>query len=418
LAKRKSRKDRIAALGASQEAELGRERDELGLGRYEPSVPADLQIPTKIVRGELQADLEDEYFGGFGESDCDEQEREAPSCPGDVPGCDRRWCEGWGWGWIPRPYPVGGDRGERQLKDSKGRVVWLDRISLGKSPWGRVWHRAESRSPRRWAAEQHESGGLVDGQTPPMHQFLKSHAAWPKFRTYSLPNRAYESPHLRQAVRQAEQKLPAVAPEDEALDKLAERGRAEGLERLARRLELLTAPTDPNSEPSRSFARGILHKERAELFVQHTERRVQALFTRRYRPSRALEDKRLPKLPKIKTKLLPKEELGKAERRIAMRAEQKCLVETYLAQGGSITQCPAEKTTRMLNKWPVGRPPIGERAMTAAERQQRKRHREKIEIITATAQEDRHDNRNKRHHVTFDTSKLDRGPDCVQPTTE
>jgi hypothetical protein len=409
LAKRKSRKDRIAALGASQEAELGRERDEIGLGRFGPSVPADLQIPTKLVRGELQADLEDEYFGGFGESDCDEQEREPSGRPGDVPGCDRRWCEGWGWGWFPRPYPSHAERTERQLKDSKGRVVWLDRISLGKSPWGRVWHRAESRSPRRWAAEQHEGGGLVDGQTPPMHQFLKSRAAWPRFRTYSLPNRAYESPHLRQAIRQAEQKLPVITPE---------RDRAEHLDKLARRLELLAAPTDPNSGPSPKVARGILREERAEFFGQHAERRVQALFTRRYRPSRALEDKRLPKLAKIKTKLLPREELGKAERRIAMRAELERLVATYLAQSGSITQCPAEKTTRMLNKRPVGRPPIGERAMTDAERQQRKRHREKIEIITATAQEDRHDNRNKRHHVTFDTSKLDRGPDCAQPTTE
>jgi hypothetical protein len=88
-----------------------------------------------------------------------------------------------------------------------------------------------------------------------------------------------------------------------------------------------------------------------------------------------LEDKRLPKLAKIKSKLLPREELGKAERRLAMRAELERLVPTYLAQGGSITQCPDEKTTRMLNKRPVGRPPIGERAMTVAEKKRRSRLR-------------------------------------------
>jgi hypothetical protein len=398
LAKRKSRKDRIAALGASQEAELGRERDEIGLGRFGPSVPADLQIPTKIVRGELQADLEDEYFGGFGE-DLDNQD--------DLPVCAKRVCGAPGYLGC--------------------RCLGIPEAKWRKPPptWGRVWGRVDKTSERfAWAAKQHEGGGLVDGQTPPMHQYLKSRAAWPRFRTHSLPNRTYESPHLRQAIRQAEQKLPAATPEDGALYKLhagkagdrgadgdavlAERGRAEDLDRLARRLDLLAAMTDPNSGPSRSFACGILHEEKSEFFAQHTARRVQALHTRRYRPSRALEAKRFPKLPKIKTKLLPKEELGKAERRIAMRGELEQAVASF---EGATTQCPAETTTRMLNKRRVGRPTIGDRKMTDAERKQRQRAKLRV-IVAAPPLSPGDDNvSNRRPHAELNTTNLDKGHD-------
>jgi hypothetical protein len=69
------RESRIAALKRRQEDETARERDELRLGRLEPGAPTGLQIPAKLVRVggdfELQADLEDEDFGGFRSDDSD-----------------------------------------------------------------------------------------------------------------------------------------------------------------------------------------------------------------------------------------------------------------------------------------------------------------------------------------------------------
>jgi hypothetical protein len=75
---------RIAALKQRQEDEIARERDDIG--RFAPSVPASLQIPTKVVSGELQADLEDEFFGGFAKSDYDESNTARQSCPAEMGG--------------------------------------------------------------------------------------------------------------------------------------------------------------------------------------------------------------------------------------------------------------------------------------------------------------------------------------------
>jgi hypothetical protein len=106
-------------------------------------------------------------------------------------------------------------------------------------------------------------------------------------------------PFVRQAVQAAEQSVRLWhAPECD---------RAEELERLEWRLKRLAEPTDPNAGPSASYARGILREERLQLLAQHAERRIQALYCRRYKPSAALEAKRFPKLPVVATKLLPKE---------------------------------------------------------------------------------------------------------------
>jgi hypothetical protein len=172
-------------------------------------------------------------------------------------------------------------------------------------------------------------------------------------------------PFVRQAVRELEQ----VRPDPDW------RPHADWLETLGRRLGKLDEPTDPNAGPSASFARGVLREERFQFLAQHTERRVQKLYCRRYKPSAVLEAKRFPKLPAVATKLLPKEarQPPAAER----RAKLNVLVANYLARGGEIAICPPETTTAQLNKrktkTKMGRPLIGKRPMTAAERKRRSR---------------------------------------------
>jgi hypothetical protein len=152
-----------------------------------------------------------------------------------------------------------------------------------------------------------------------------------------------------------------------------ERDRAEELERLERRLRKLTEPTDPNAGPSASYACGILREERFALLAQHTERRIQALYCRRYKPSRALEAKRFPKLPGVATKLLPKE--AKRQPAAERRAELNLLLADY---DGKITVCPPETTTAKKRKKKMGRPLIGKRPMTTAERKRRSRAKWKL----------------------------------------
>jgi hypothetical protein len=115
---------------------------------------------------------------------------------------------------------------------------------------------------------------------------------------------------------------------------------------------------------------GALRAEKFPLLAQHTERRIQALFCRHHKPTAALEAKRFPRLPPIATKLVPKE----ASRPAAVRrVELKILVAKYLAAGGTITVCPPETTSKRKMKTKMGRPPIGDKAMTPAERQRRRR---------------------------------------------
>jgi hypothetical protein len=147
-------------------------------------------------------------------------------------------------------------------------------------------------------------------------------------------------PSVCQAIRQTEQSVPpCLTPE---------RDRAEEQERLEWRIKQLDEPTDPNAGTSASFARGILREERLQLLAQHTERRIQALYCQRYKPSRGLEAKRFPKLPVVATKLLPKE--ARRQPAAERRAELNVLVANYLARGGEIAICPPETTSAQLKK--------------------------------------------------------------------
>jgi hypothetical protein len=104
--------------------------------------------------------------------------------------------------------------------------------------------------------------------------------------------------------------------------------------------------------------------------------------TSRRRPSRVLEAKRFPQLPKIETKLLPKEGPGENARRLEARA-----LAERLTQGAAVTPCPSEWTTSDLekiiakykNRKRPGRAPLGECAMTPAER--KRRQRQKLNLI-------------------------------------
>jgi hypothetical protein len=67
------------------------------------------------------------------------------------------------------------------------------------------------------------------------------------------------------------------------------------------------------------------------------------------------------------------------------RAELNVLVADYLCHRGKVTICPPETTTAQLNKrktkTKMGRPLIGRRPMTAAERKRRQRERERFEEL-------------------------------------
>jgi hypothetical protein len=149
------------------------------------------------------------------------------------------------------------------------------------------------RGPKGWAAET--ASGLVDGQTPETYTYLISRGRWPKWRKIP-PQHAKGNqvnfPFAHQAIRQAEQWLPVVNPERDA---------AEDLDRWARHLEWLASLgiiTDPTDRPFTPSA--ILHEERAQFYAQHTQRRIQALYLRGFKPSKKLELKRMPVLERVK----------------------------------------------------------------------------------------------------------------------
>jgi hypothetical protein len=120
---------------------------------------------------------------------------------------------------------------------------------------------------------------------------------------------------------------------------------------------------------------GILDEEKRPLLAQHTERRIQALYCRRHRPSAALEAKRFPRLPALDEKIFPKE--ARRQPAAERRPELNLLVADYLARGGEITFCPPEMTTAQLKKrktkTKMGRPPIFGKAMSQAQRKRRSR---------------------------------------------
>jgi hypothetical protein len=171
-------------------------------------------------------------------------------------------------------------------------------------------------------------------------------------------------PFILQAIRQAEQVPPRLDPEGD---------RAEWLERVERRLEQI----------ERQPTKLDLFREWKYLRLrEHTERRIQALYCRRYKPSATLEAKRFPKLPAIATKLLPK--IARRQPAAERRAELAGLVAQFLAYGGKVAQCPSEMTTVQLargkRKIKIGRPLFGERPLTAAERKRRSRAKWKLPI--------------------------------------
>ena len=250
----RSREARRAALKARQEAEREREHDELGL-RLGPDDPMALLA---------RAELEDEHFGGFRETE---------------------------------PGPGGGDDpGDRHKGASPYNRVW-GRVDITVMRFGRqvAWQRV----PRGWAAERTTNG---------LYPFI-------------------------------------LRPELEAYCKALPRhfDPGEGVPDVERDLRV------PRCVPT----------------------------------SRALEERRFKKLPRIKNpRLFPRVPVDRA----AMRTELEPLVAEYLAAGKLIETCPAETTTPMLNKRKPGRQIKGERKMTNAERQRNWywRRREKAQLIKAS----------------------------------
>jgi hypothetical protein len=349
--KRKNRAHRIAAQVASQQAEHERERDEIALGRLSPGAPTAVQIPTKHVRVgrdfEPQADLEDDFFGGF---------RETP------------------W----RDEPV-----DPEVRRKSGRAAW--RQAVQPSPWNRRWATVDinaqrfgrpvpwKRAPRKWAAE------LDSGPRP----FVARHDL----------DAAAASRGADAAKQEAFERAIGLDPERERPDILCPRHgttlfRAASLDWAARD-EHEAQRDEKHGSDKRRYAHGVRNLEKIGL-APHYERRIQRHVAGWHKPSKALEAKRFPKLPKVKAKLLPKEPgrmLGfgsDLDYRNKRRAELKLLVAMYR---GLITECPPETTTAMLNKRPVGRPPIGERAMSNAEKQKRYRDMLRLRLELEKAHE-------------------------------
>jgi hypothetical protein len=297
--------------------------------------------------------LEDEFFGGFASKVSDHDDglvwRETPF---RIRSCSRRACGGY------LGCPCRGDF----------------RDPTQPSPtWGRIW-RLRPGQPRRWAAET--LWGLTDGQTPEMYQRLVAAGHWRKWRKIP-PQRAEGNrvnfPFALQAVRQAEQKLPVVTPEQD---------RAEWLERLEWRESLLDKSISPDEGPAEFYARGILHVERAAFLAQHVERAIQKAWRRRYKPSTALEAKRMPKLKRVAANpLLTRDYLSRGFRYVKDAAWTECqtLVAQFLAAGGVIRACPPEKLAAQVGaRAPkMGRPPLTGRAMTGRERIARYRAKNK-----------------------------------------
>jgi hypothetical protein len=235
------------------------------------------------------------------------------------------------------------------------------------------------RGPKGWAAET--GWGLVDGQTSSMHEHLTTRDHWPKWRKVKhqpATSNQVNFPFAHQAIRQAQQTLPLVDPVKD---------RRESLDGLA------GLPADPPFTP-----RGILHAERAQLYAQHTERRIQALYCRQFKPSKKLELRRMPVLKRVnKSPLLTKIYLVResGDVRAAKRPELEGLVAAYLAGGGGVRLCPPEMTAQQvakLKKAPplvvrerrkAGRKPLFGVKMTDAERQRRSRRNKRLQALVA-----------------------------------
>jgi hypothetical protein len=228
---------------------------------------------------------------------------------------------------------------------------------------------ARYRAPiKRWAAET--LWGLVDGQMPETYRWLKARDRWPEWRKIR-PQRPTSNqacfPFAQQAIKQAEQELPFVNPKWDHEELIAQRER---LSAFVNREFVGLLGDNPGCDPV------IRHLERADFYAQHTERRVQALFLRGFKPSKKLELKRLPKLRRLASNpLLTNDFLYRGFRQTKddRRAECALLVARFEAEGSLIQVCPPEKTAAQLNKKKMGRPPKFGRAMTPKERKRLER---------------------------------------------
>jgi hypothetical protein len=164
-------------------------------------------------------------------------------------------------------------------------------------------------------------------------------------------------------VRQAEQRLPVVTPGQDAIG------------------PTISCPHGDDYDPPLT-PRNILHAERAQLYAQHTERRVQALIRRGFKPSRQLEAKRFPTLKRVAASpLLTRDYLSRGLRSAKDAALEECrrLVAQFIAAGGEVRACPPEKLAAQVGaRAPkMGRPPLTGRAMAGRERIARYRAKNK-----------------------------------------
>jgi hypothetical protein len=192
------------------------------------------------------------------------------------------------------------------------------------------------------------------------------------------------SPSLKQAIRQTEQQLPPFEP-DLVADRIDYEERA-----LPRWLAQLDEPTDPTFGPSSNdtgpsflgrrkapdhpYARGTLREEKIDRRTQ-LGRRIWALPKTVYKPPATAAEKRWLKAGKklkVEPKLVPKD-----APRMGLGADAYDAVAAFFATGGEVTVCPPETTTRKLSAR-IGCPPIGESAMSDAERSERRRMKRKL----------------------------------------
>jgi len=312
--------------------------------------------------------LEDEYFGGFCETDDGEQAprpRPPKGAPPAVAGCEWRWLAGWGWGLFPssplsaRPTIWGRIWGRADADIQRFRHRFRDRWLTRPSPW--------YRAPKRWATERPSNGA---------HPFVVQ--AW---RHEEVNARARDEDRQREFER--------------SIDFDPVHDRYEDLDRIARRLELLEKKTDPNKGPGRwdappslskvpiparapndsFYARGVLREEKIAVLAQHTERAIQKVWCSRYKPSKKLELKRFPTLKRVASNpLLTKDYLTRGLRSIkdARRAECELLLAQFFAEREKVV-CAPEKTAEQKVAPRIGRPPIGKQAMSPVERKRRSR---------------------------------------------
>jgi len=144
-------------------------------------------------------------------------------------------------------------------------------------------------------------------------------------------------------------------------------------------------PNRDDDDIKAEFARAVLRKERERFYAWRG--RAQRFACRSFKPSRKIEFKRFPKLKKIESNpLLTWNYLARGLRQVKddQRAMAVFLVEQFIADGGQVRKCPAEKLASqvvvradgtIVEKPPakIGRPPIGAHKMTDAERKQRQR---------------------------------------------